>query len=123
MAAITDGTTNTYLVGERYINTDSYYDGSDMGAGFSPYVGHGFEPCRWTYCDPNDPHNPAKAYVPRQDQSGLDAIQSFGSAHAGSLNMSFCDGSVRSIGYSIDAQIHCWLGDRRDGQPVDAGQF
>ena len=40
----------------------------------------------------------------------------FGSAHSGGFNMAFCDGSVHSIIYEIDPQVHAMLSDRGDGQ-------
>ena len=50
-------------------------------------------------------------------------MQWFGSAHAGGFNMSLCDGSVRSISYSIDAEVHRRLGDRKDGEAIDSSKF
>jgi prepilin-type N-terminal cleavage/methylation domain-containing protein/prepilin-type processing-associated H-X9-DG protein len=47
----------------------------------------------------------------------------FGSAHAGSFNMAFCDGSVHNISYEIDPTVHVLLSDRQDGQTVDATQY
>jgi hypothetical protein len=37
--------------------------------------------------------------------------------------MAFCDGSVRSISYSISLQIHSYLGCRNDGQVIGGSQF
>jgi prepilin-type processing-associated H-X9-DG protein len=40
----------------------------------------------------------------------------FGSAHAGSMNMALCDGSVQTIDYEIDQQVWGGYGRRNDGQ-------
>jgi len=47
----------------------------------------------------------------------------FGSAHAGMCNMAFCDGSVHQISYGIAPTIHWELGNRADGNAIDASMY
>jgi prepilin-type N-terminal cleavage/methylation domain-containing protein len=115
MANIPDGTSNTYLVGERYISPDNYYDGVYGADDNSWDMGVDYDSARWTA---NDIYCP-----PRQDQSGVSLSANFGSAHAAGFNMVLCDGSVRSISYSIDAETHRCLGNRKDGEVIDSGKF
>ena len=66
--------------------------------------------------------------LPRQDStipgySDSSNLQWFGSAHAAGVNMSLCDGSVRSISYSIDAEIYRRLGNRQDGLAIDGSKL
>ena len=43
----------------------------------------------------------------------------FGSAHLAGFNMALCDGSVRTISYSIDLMTHIHLANRKDGNRID----
>jgi prepilin-type N-terminal cleavage/methylation domain-containing protein/prepilin-type processing-associated H-X9-DG protein len=110
---ITDGLSNTYMLGEKYLNPDSYATGADGADDESMYAGFDDDTHRWT----------VPGYLPLQDQPGVDNCLFFGSAHAGSLNMSFCDGSVQNISYTIDPQIHRYLGNRQDGIAIDSGKM
>jgi prepilin-type N-terminal cleavage/methylation domain-containing protein len=115
IADIPDGTTTTYLLGEKYLNPNNYFNGADPADNEDLYSGFN-----------NDNHRIAffnavtgVALTPRQDYPGLTDTLSFGSAHAGSCFMSFCDGSVRAISYTIDPETHRRLANRKDGLSVE----
>ena len=120
---ITDGTSHTYLVGEKFLGPDLYEDLPTVGNGRygdnqGPYCGYEWDNHRVAW-------NPTGAiseftYQPRQDRPGVDEpnIYAFGSAHAGSMNMAMCDGSVQSISYDIHRDTHRFLANRLDGQLV-----
>jgi len=111
MADIDDGVSNTYLVGEKYMNADLYETGTDPGDNEGVYGGFSNDITRVT------------GYPPLQDQPGYTNYNGFGSAHAGGLNMSLCDGSVRLITYSISSDVHARLGNREDGYTIPASAF
>ncbi|MCH2113302.1 MAG: DUF1559 domain-containing protein [Pirellulales bacterium] len=115
MRQITDGTSNTYMVAEKYLNPDKYSTGTDSGDNENMYMGFNEDIVRWTG------DGVELLLPPLPDTPGVWGRNGFGSAHAGLMNAAFCDGSVRSISYSIDEEIHRRLGNRKDGLPVDAG--
>ena len=113
MAHVRDGASNTYLAGEKYLAPDNYTNGKDSADNATMFQGFGADVNRWT----------DTGRTPRQDQSGSFLYWRFGSAHSGGCNFVFCDGSVHTISYSIDPETHRCLGNRKDGQPIDAGEF
>ena len=107
MKQLIDGTSKTYMVGEKYLNTDYYENGLSVGDNQNIYSGDDKDGMRWT------------AEAPNQDTPGAEFDSIFGSAHAGAFNIAFCDGSVQSVNYLIDLQLHRSLGNRKDGKPSD----
>lgn len=110
LSEIRDGTTNTYLLGEKLCDPEMYetcvpisgdHDGLFAGTGTSNLRSSQYS-------------------VPMMDFSGHKDIRlgSFGSAHAGGCGMAMCDGSVQTISYSMDSETHERLCNRRDGQIV-----
>lgn len=109
IAHIRDGTSNTYLLGEKYLNPDQYTQGMDSADDFGMYEGCAHDTYRWCHVN----------YKPRQDRRGLALYNEFGGPHSGGVMMALADGSVRAINYTIEPLIHARLGNRDDGQPVE----
>jgi prepilin-type N-terminal cleavage/methylation domain-containing protein/prepilin-type processing-associated H-X9-DG protein len=100
-ADITNGTSNTYLAGEKYLNVDNYFNGLDPADNENMYVGYDNDLCRST------------DYVPMRDTKGLTNTFTFGSAHDAGFNMAYCDGSIRFVTYDVDFNVHLRAGNRR----------
>ncbi|HPP52577.1 MAG TPA: DUF1559 domain-containing protein [Thermoguttaceae bacterium] len=113
---IPDGTSNTYMIGEKFVNTDHVMTGQSYGDDQGPYVSDERDAVR--YAALSGGYQP-----PLQDRQGLDYTWNFGSPHPSGFQVVLCDGSVRSISYSISEQIHRWLCNRKDRQAIDSSQF
>ncbi|MCA9260610.1 MAG: DUF1559 domain-containing protein [Planctomycetales bacterium] len=111
LAEVSDGSTNTYLIGEKYLRPESY-DG--VGASGSPTYDTGDNETIFTGF--NRDYQRSAFFPPQQDRPGAVLDSTFGSAHPGVMNMSLCDGSVQQISYDIDPEVHRLRGIRNDGQ-------
>jgi prepilin-type N-terminal cleavage/methylation domain-containing protein len=117
---IADGMSQTYLVGERYLNPENYLTGEDYADNSSMFSGFENETIRTT-------HSPPKVDTPGDwylvaTRFGASTC-GFGSAHSSVFQISFADGSVHSISYGIDEEIHRSLGNRQDEKVVDLSNF
>ncbi len=111
-AHIRDGTSNTYLAGEKYLNPDLYFTGNDGADNNAAYQGNDWDTNRWTNL------------APLRDTPKVGTMSTrFGSAHSASLHMVMCDGSVQSISYAIDPIVHENLGNRKSGQVIPGNAF
>ena len=105
MASITDGTSNTFMVGEDIPEIDAH--------------------CAWFYANgsigtcaipPNVMKRPnGTLYDPYNDWP---EIYSFRSRHSGGLNFGFCDGSVRFVSDSIALATYRALATKGSGETI-----
>lgn len=112
---ISDGLSQTYLVGEKYMNPDDYATGKTWDDNQNCYVGYEWDNHRLTT---NRPRR-NRVSAPLQDTPSITDWYRFGSAHPGAWHAVFCDGSVHAVSYTIDPETHRRLGNRFDGRAVD----
>ena len=114
VARITDGTSKTMMIGEKYIYFALYLGGSSS------------DDTGWT--DGWDPDVMRSTGIPPLKDGETDEMMSeyfaggptpwpwwefhFGSAHAGGINAVFADGSVHTISYDIDLDVFNAIGTR-----------
>ena len=120
-AQITDGTSNTCLIGEKYQDPAGYesavsYKHGDYAALTSATnstrrVANGIK------------YSISKTASPRLDSINDHTYHGFGSVHHGAFNMAFCDGSVRTVSYGIADDVHNSLANRRDGKTIDINEL
>ncbi len=112
---VSDGTSNTVLVGEKFLRP-SYYDlgvgpdaqgkGGNSGDNSACYQGHDWDNSRFTGQEP--------AQDTDENVGNRDTL-AFGSAHAAGFNAALVDGSVQSYSYDIDPAVWSAMGSIADG--------
>jgi hypothetical protein len=110
---ITDGSSNTLVLGEKWLQPQYYevgdwHDDRGWSDGWDP------DTLRSTMCPPSRDLNVIGS-TPGRDGFPY----AFGSAHPEIFNVGFADASVRSLGYSIDLNVFNHLGHRSDGETVN----
>lgn len=97
---IVNGTSNTFLLGEKYLNVSNYRTGADPSDNETMYTGFNNDVYRVT------------AGPPIQDRIGYTNTFLFGSAHPSGVNMVNCDGSVVHVAYNVDPLVFQRAGNR-----------
>jgi prepilin-type N-terminal cleavage/methylation domain-containing protein len=107
IANVSDGTSNTYLIGEKYLNPVNYETGQDPGD-------------NETWCTGFNNDNFRSVFdVPAPDTPNVDYNRRFGSAHNAGWHVSWCDGHVSMESYDIEQRVHRSNGNRLDeGRPL-----
>jgi hypothetical protein len=121
---ITDGTTYTYLLGEKNLNPDHYEDCLVGNDDQSMYNGHDRDNLRSSLVWRVGFENVGQPrWPPRPDTPGLEHTWGFGGPHPGGWVALFCDGSVQFLPYDMDYFIHQNFGNRLDGNVIDRGRL
>jgi prepilin-type N-terminal cleavage/methylation domain-containing protein/prepilin-type processing-associated H-X9-DG protein len=110
--SITDGLSNTLLIGEKYVppntngtvwgNVSGFVDGSTWGGLNAESIARAGSPDQPLATGPSTGGNNAR----------------FGSWHTGVCNFVFCDGSVQSLSVKINSNTLGLLVIRNDGEPI-----
>lgn len=125
---ITDGTSNTLLLAEKYVSPVFYASESRVGScsdNNPAYNGYDWDNIRWImdFMD-SSAATPDKVrpFDPERDSQQVDSppfsspcSQRFGSAHASGFQAVLCDGSTTSFTYDTDMQVLSSYAARDDG--------
>jgi prepilin-type processing-associated H-X9-DG protein len=122
---VTDGLSNTMMVGERRQSIGWYYKE---------------EPLEWDWhrggwvagiraANNNSQTSLMGVIAPEADvlatttATKLKIADQFGSAHPGGMNVVLCDGSVRTVNYNVSTAVFINFADRDDGNPFSPGDL
>ncbi len=106
-ARIRDGASNTYLFGEKYV-PPAFLATGGTGYNVVAFAGDSPDTLRGGHRPPESDSTPW-----HDSRKGA-----FGGPHPGVFNAAFCDGSVRTINFTIEPQTHFLLAAREDRQAV-----
>jgi prepilin-type processing-associated H-X9-DG protein len=113
---IIDGTSNTIMAGEKFLQPRYYESGvgvdntfKNVGDNSACYQGTDWDNTRY----------PTPSSLPLMDIDNGDTNadqRAFGSAHSAGINVVMVDGSVQQVSYDVDPVVWNLMGGRDDGQ-------
>jgi prepilin-type N-terminal cleavage/methylation domain-containing protein/prepilin-type processing-associated H-X9-DG protein len=113
---VTDGTSKTYLIGEKFITPRQYEIGDEPGDNETWCTGYNNDNFRTTYLPPAPDSDNNQFRSPYPGDTALrHGRYIFGSVHSAGINMSYCDGHVDIVTYDIDPYLHRSMGNRHEG--------
>ena len=119
LTAITDGTSNTILVGERPPSNDLYYGWWFAGSGDFPYFGATDVALGANEVDVSS--NTTYAFGPGDPANPIDRWH-YWSMHPGGANFLRADGSVHFLSYAVDPTLLGRLATRSAGEVINESE-
>ena len=112
LTAVTDGTSNTIMIGEKHINRNDLNSSVNTATGYiyDGIIYSGGD--QQTYARKGGPSQPL-AFTPLDVENNQ-----FGSWHTATVQFAFGDGSVHGLSKSIDKTVLGYLTNISDGNPV-----
>jgi prepilin-type N-terminal cleavage/methylation domain-containing protein/prepilin-type processing-associated H-X9-DG protein len=119
-ASITDGLSNTLLIGEKHVRRGELGLAADGDNAY--YSGYDYTTAQrsagW-YIDGSG----VRQNKPLMKADDAASTIRFGSWHSSGCNFVFCDGSVHSLPFNIDIDVLRHLAVRNDNQPIPANSY
>jgi prepilin-type processing-associated H-X9-DG protein len=120
-ASISDGLSNTLLIGEKHVRRDGLGLASNGDDAY--YSGYNYNTAQRSAGWYTDTGSTVHQNKPLMKPTDAASTIRFGSWHTGVCNFVFCDGSVHSLPVNIDIETLRRLADRDDGLPVASNSF
>jgi prepilin-type processing-associated H-X9-DG protein len=124
LLGISDGTSNTALIGEKHVRRNSFQGKADDRSVYDGHVGNAYRRFLGRELnDPADPPNPIlydrniqAAFTDPATGLSVPPNQCFGTWHPGACQFVFADGSVHGIPPHVSIAVLTYLGLPNDGQ-------
>jgi len=126
-ASVKDGTSNTMMIGEKFVPVNEYIsgNGADDTGPFEGVDGDivrssaSLQSNRYGNIPVSNPHRDVNlTEIPGNDD--WPSSMQFGAAHPAGINAVFADGSVHNIKYGIDPDVFNALGNEDDGTTLNS---